>query len=187
VKVITTYLSGVLIIEPLVYTDSRGYFMETWSDKLFEDYGINFSFVQDNQSFTKMKGTIRGIHFQQNPFSQAKIVRVATGSVIDYAIDLRKGSPTFKKWFSIELSAENKLQLVIPRGFGHAFITLTDNVTFIYRCDNIYSKPHDRGIRYDDPSLYINWGTNEITVSEKDSKLPRLVESDCNYQYELND
>ena len=129
---IETKLEGVYVIEPEVHGDNRGYFMETWSTKNFEDLGIDVNFLQDNQSFTKEKGTIRGIHFQNGDMAQAKIVRVATGAVLDFAIDLRKDSPTYKQWVSVVLSTENKRQLFIPRGFGHLFFTLTDDVTFIY-------------------------------------------------------
>ena len=180
-KKIETSLPEVFIIEPKVFGDHRGYFMETWSTQNFKEIGIETIFIQDNQSFTAKKGTLRGIHYQQNPMSQTKLVRVLTGAVIDYAIDLRKGSPTYKKWVSVELSAENKRQLYIPRGFGHAFLTLTDDVTFVYRCDNLYSATCDRGIRYDDPEIGIDWGIDSPILSEKDQKSPWLKDCDCNF------
>lgn len=181
---IETNLPGVYIIEPKVFGDHRGYFMETWSTQNFKEIGIETNFIQDNQSFTAKKGTLRGIHYQQNPMSQTKLVRVLTGAVIDYAVDLRKGSPTYKKWVGVELSADNKRQLYIPQGFGHAFLTLTDNVTFVYRCDNLYSAACDRGIRYDDPEIGIEWGIDSPILSDKDQKSPWLSESDCNYLFQ---
>lgn len=182
-KKIETTLPGVYIIEPQVFGDHRGYFMETWSTRNFEDLGISTTFIQDNQSFTAKKGTLRGIHFQKDPMAQAKLVRVLTGAVMDYAVDLRKGSPTYRKWVGVELSAENKRQLYIPRGFGHAFLTLTDDVTFVYRCDNLYSASCDRGIRFDDPTIGIEWGVENPVLSEKDTKSPWLDQSDCNFTY----
>ena len=178
---IDTKLDGVYIIEPKVFGDHRGYFMETWSVRNFEAIGINTQFVQDNQSFTQKKGTIRGIHYQQNPMAQTKLVRVLSGAVMDYAVDLRKNSPTYRMWVGVELSAENKRQFYIPKGFGHAFITLTDDVTFVYRCDNFYSAVHDRGIRYNDPTIGIDWGSDSPILSEKDINSPWLDDSDCNY------
>lgn len=180
-KKIETTLPGVYIIEPQVFGDHRGYFMETWSTKNFEELGINVNFIQDNQSFTEKKGTLRGIHFQNQPYAQAKLVRVLTGAVMDYAVDLRKDSPTYCKWIGVELSADNKRQLYIPQGFGHAFLTLTDNVTFVYRCDNFYNVASDRGIRYDDPLLNINWGVDNPILSQKDANSPWLIDSDCNF------
>lgn len=182
-KKIETTLPGVYIIEPQVFGDHRGYFMETWSTQNFKEIGIETTFIQDNQSFTAKKGTLRGIHFQNDPMAQAKLVRVLTGAVMDYAVDLRKGSPTYRKWVGVELSAENKRQLFIPRGFGHAFLTLTDDVTFVYRCDNLYSAACDRGIRFDDPTIGIDWGVENPILSEKDTKSPWLDQSDCNFSY----
>lgn len=180
---IETKLEGVYIIEPKVFGDHRGYFMETWSVKNFEEIGIHTNFIQDNQSFTQKKGTIRGIHFQQDPMAQTKLVRVLTGAVMDVAVDLRKGSPTYRQWVAVELSAENKRQLYIPQGFGHGFVTLTDDVTFVYRCDNLYSAKDDRGIRYNDPTIGIDWGTENPILSEKDANAPLLADSDCNFVY----
>lgn len=180
-NVIETKLPGVCIIEPQVFGDHRGWFMESWSQKKMEDNGLNVVFVQDNQSFTAKKGTLRGIHFQQYPMSQAKLVRVVRGAVMDVAVDLRKDSPTYKQWVSVELSAENKRQLFIPQGFGHAFLTLTDDVEFVYKCDNLYSRELERSIRYDDPEIGIEWGTDGPVLSDKDAVAPFLKDSDCNY------
>jgi len=180
---IDTNLPGVCIIEPQVFGDHRGYFMETYSAKAFKDIGITNVFVQDNQSFTAQTGTLRGIHFQNAPMAQAKLVRVTRGAVLDVAVDLRRGSPTYKQWVGVELSAENKRMLFIPRGFGHGFVTLTDNVEFFYKVDNIYSKEHDRGIRFDDPAIGVNWGVNIPILSQKDTDSPLLADSDCNFYY----
>ena len=149
-KRIDTKLPGVYIVEPQVFGDQRGYFMETYNKKAFEDIGITAEFVQDNQSYSAQKGILRGIHFQNAPYAQAKMVRVTRGAVMDVAVDLRKGSPTYKQWVAVELSAENKRMLFIPRGFGHGFKTLTDDVEFCYKVDNLYSKECDRGIRFND-------------------------------------
>ena len=182
---IETKLPGVFILEPQVFGDHRGWFMESWSEKNMHDIGIEVSFVQDNQSFTAHKGTLRGIHYQQYPMAQAKLVRVVRGAVIDIAVDLRKGSPTYAQWTAVELSADNKRQLFIPRGFGHAFVTLTDNVEFSYKCDNLYNRDCDRNIRWNDPQLGIDWNglglETEPVLSDKDANAPLLCESDCNY------
>jgi len=189
-KKIETKLPGVVILEPQVFGDNRGWFMESWSQKNMDDIGIHVNLVQDNQSYTAHKGTVRGIHFQQNPMAQAKLVRVIRGSVIDLAVDLRKGSPTYAQWTSVELSAENKRQFFIPQGFGHAFLTLTDDVEFCYKCDNLYSSKDDRGIRWNDPEIGIDWQTfglkEEPILSGKDATAPLLKESDCNFVFEEN-
>ena len=168
-KKIETALPGVYVIEPVVHGDSRGYFMETWSTRNFEELGLHYDFVQDNQSYSARKGTLRGIHFQNDPMSQAKLVRVVRGAVMDVAV---------------ELSAENRRMLLIPRGFGHGFKTLTDDVEFCYRTDNLYSREHDRGIRYNDPAIGVDWGTvQEDLLSAKDVNAPLLADSDCNFIY----
>ncbi len=182
-KRIDTKQPGVYIVEPQVFGDHRGYFMETYSTKAFADIGITNEFVQDNQSFTAQKGTLRGIHFQNAPMAQAKLVRVTRGAVLDVAVDLRKGSPTYKQWVGVELSAENKRMLFIPRGFGHGFVTLTDDVEFCYKVDNLYSKECDRGIRFDDPEIGVEWGVKEPVLSQKDTISPMLHDSDCNFIY----
>jgi dTDP-4-dehydrorhamnose 3,5-epimerase len=182
---IATSLPGVFIIEPKVFGDQRGYFMETYSQKAFHDMGIDNVFVQDNQSFTAHRGVLRGIHFQNNPMAQAKLVRVTKGAVMDVAVDLRKGSPTYRQWVAVELSAENKRMLFIPRGFGHGFRTLTDDVEFCYKVDNLYSKECDRGIRFNDPAIGVEWGeVVEELLSQKDTTSPLLADSDCNFVYE---
>lgn len=181
---IATALPGVFILEPKVFGDHRGYFMETYSTRVFAELGIDNVFVQDNQSFTARKGTLRGIHFQNAPMAQAKLVRVTRGAVLDVAVDLRKGSPTYRQWVGVELSAENKRMLFIPRGFGHGFVTLTEDVEFCYKVDNLYSKECDRGIRFNDPAIGVEWGVEAPVLSEKDSASPLLTDSDCNFVYE---
>ncbi len=183
-KRIETTLDGACIIEPKVFGDHRGYFMETYSQRTFADLGIHTVFVQDNQSFSAQKGTLRGLHFQLAPYSQAKLVRVTRGAVLDVAVDLRKGSPTYMKWEAVELTAENKRMFYIPRGFAHGFKTLTDDVEFCYKVDNLYSKEHDRGIRFNDPSIGVDWGeVIESLLSAKDTTAPTLAESDANFIY----
>ena len=184
-KRIETSIPGVCLIEPQVFGDHHGWFMETYSSKAFADMGITSTFVQDNQSFSAQKGTLRGIHFQNAPMAQAKLVRVTRGAVKDIAVDLRKGSPTYLQWVAVELSAENKRMFFIPRGFGHGFVTLTNDVEFCYKVDNLYSREHDRGIRYNDPAIGVDWGSVleglEPVLSAKDTSSPLLAESDCNF------
>ena len=180
-KFIDTAIAEVKIIEPDVFGDHRGWFMETWSQPKYEQ--LHFVPVQDNESFTAKRGTLRGIHFQQAPMAQAKIVRVTVGAVLDVAVDLRKGSPTYLKWVSVELSAENKRQFYIPRGFGHGFVALTDDVQFCYKADNLYSKECDRSVRFDDPAIGVDWGMQAPVLSEKDRSAPLLADSDCNFVF----
>ena len=182
-KRIDTKLPGVCIVEPVVHGDHRGYFMETYSTAAFAAVGIDTVFVQDNQSFSAQKGVLRGIHFQNAPMAQAKLVRVTKGAVLDVAVDLRKGSPTYCQWVSVELSAENKRMFYIPRGFGHGFVTLTDGVEFCYKVDNLYSRECDRGIRFNDPDIGVAWGIEAPILSQKDTTSPLLSESDCNFVY----
>lgn len=183
------HATGAYIIEPKVFGDHRGYFLETYREEEFIGLGINTAFVQDNESFTAERGTLRGIHFQKDPWAQAKIVRVAHGSVMDVAVDLRRGSPTYLKYAAFELSAENKRMLYIPRGFGHAFLSLTDDVLFIYKTDNYYNSESDRSVCYRDPAIGINWasllpdGMDEPILSQKDKNAPVLSQSDCDFIY----
>jgi dTDP-4-dehydrorhamnose 3,5-epimerase len=171
-----TELKGCFILEPTLFKDERGYFFESFNAKNFnEAIGEEVAFVQDNQSYST-KGVVRAIHYQRGHFTQAKLVRVISGRVLDVAVDLRKGSPTFGQHFSIELSAENKKQLFIPRGFGHGFSVLSESSEFFYKCDNFYNKASEGGIIYSDPILNIDWQIPlaEIKVSEKDLELPTL-------------
>jgi len=184
-KFTETALPGVYIVEPAVFGDNRGFFMESWSQRAFEETGLHYDFVQDNHSSSTVKGTLRGIHFQRGEKAQAKLVRCTKGAVLDVAVDLRPSSPHYKEWVAVELSAENKRQLLIPRGFGHGFRTLTDDVEFCYKVDNLYSKECDRGIRFDDPAIGVDWGeVIEELLSAKDMNAPLLADSDCNFVYE---
>jgi len=180
-NVTKTALPGVYILEPKVFGDSRGWFMEAWSVAKMKEAGLEYNFVQDNHSYSAQKGILRGIHFQQDPHAQAKLVRCARGAVLDIAVDLRKNSDTYKKWIAVELSADNKKQLLIPRGFGHGFVTLADDVEFLYKTDNPYNAQSDRSIRWNDPVLNIDWGIVQPTVSDKDANAPLLADSDCNF------
>lgn len=183
-NVIKTDLLDVYILEPRAFGDHRGWFMESWSKKKMEDAGLYYEFVQDNHSFSAKKGTLRGLHFQKGDAAQAKLVRVAKGAVVDFAVDMRKGSPTYKKWVGVELSAENKRQLLIPRGFLHGFVTLTDDVEFLYKADNYYNQEADRGIRWNDPDIAVNWNIENPITSDKDNNAPLLKDSDIDFVYE---
>lgn len=164
-------IPDVIIIEPTVFEDERGYFFESYQQEKFKEMGINVDFVQDNQSLSVKAGTLRGLHYQVNPKAQAKIVRVITGAIFDVAVDIRKNSPTFKKWVSVVLTAENKRQIFIPKGFAHGICTLTPNTEILYKVDEFYSKEHERSIRWNDPDINVKWpleDIGEITLSEKD-------------------
>ena len=175
--IIKTKIDGVYVLIPRVFGDYRGFFMESWSKKTMDEAGLFYDFVQDNHSLSTVKGTLRGIHFQKGDKSQAKLVRVVTGAVLDVAVDLRHDSPTYKQWVGVELSAENKKQLLIPRGFGHCFVTLTDHVEFLYKADNYYAPEADGGIRWNDPELGVEWGMTNPILSEKDKKNPFLKDA----------
>lgn len=177
-KITKTKLDGVVIIEPDVFGDNRGFFMESWNKKKMEKAGLYYDFVQDNHSKSTVKGTLRGIHFQKGDKAQAKLVRCVKGAVLDVAVDLRKNSPTFKQWVGVELSAENKKQLLIPRAFGHGFVSLTDDVEFLYKADNYYAPEADAGIRWNDPDIAVDWGVEKPILSEKDKKNPFLKDCD---------
>lgn len=175
-KIISEPIPGGFLLEPTVFGDERGYFFESFNDVLFSKLtGANSLFVQDNQSMSA-KGVLRGIHFQLGDSAQAKLVRVIQGSVWDVMVDLRPNSPTYKKWFGAELSAENKLMMYVPRGFGHGFVTLEDNTVFTYKCDNHYDREAELGLHYLDPEVGIDWPIDdlEIILSEKDKDLLTL-------------
>lgn len=184
-KATETELKGVFVLEPQVFGDARGWFMESWSQRKMHDAGIDVQFVQDNQSFSAQKGTLRGLHYQLNPMCQAKLLRCTRGKIFDVAVDIRKGSPQYGKWVGVELSAENKKQLFIPRGFAHGFITLTDDVEVQYKADNYYAPECDGNIRWDDPYIGVEWPLKPVILSEKDSKAPLLKErTNLNFVYE---
>ena len=176
-RFIETALEGVYIVEPKVFGDNRGFFMESWSERDFEREGLHYTVVQDNHSSSAVKGTLRGIHFQRGDKAQAKLVRCVRGAVLDVAVDLRPSSPTYKKWVAVELSEENKRQFLIPRGFGHGFLTLTDDVEFLYKADNPYAPEADGGIRWNDPEIGVDWGVEAPILSEKDKKSPFLKDA----------
>ena len=171
-----TKLDGLIIITPDVFGDNRGFFMESWSQRKMEEAGLFYNFVQDNHSLSSKKGVLRGIHFQKGDKAQAKLVRCVRGAVLDVAVDLRYDSPTYKQWLAVELSAENKKQLLIPRGFGHGFVTLTDEVEFLYKADNYYFPEAEVNIRWNDPELGIIWKVDRPILSDKDMKAPFLCE-----------
>ncbi len=175
-QISTTFIKNLLVIEPTVFNDKRGYFFESFNKKKFEELtGLKIDFVQDNESKSKY-GTLRGLHYQIQPFSQAKLVRVIKGKVLDIAVDIRENSETYGKYFSLELSDDNKKQLFIPRGFAHGFVVLSEEAIFTYKCDNYYNKEAEGGIIFNDKQLNINWKLNadEIILSDKDKQHPKF-------------
>lgn len=182
---IKTDLPGLVVFEPAVYGDSRGYFFESYNEKVFSEAGIHTRFVQDNQSRSAY-GVIRGLHYQLDPYAQTKLVRVLSGSILDVVVDLRKGSPSYGKLLSIELSAENKIQLLIPKGFAHGFSVLSETAEVLYKCDSFYHKESEAGIIYNDPSLDIDWKipAAEMIISEKDLKNPLFANCKNNFVFE---
>jgi dTDP-4-dehydrorhamnose 3,5-epimerase len=179
-NIIQTGIKDLVIISPIVHEDSRGFFFEAYNQAKFKNNGIDYKFIQDNQSFSK-RGVIRGLHLQINPFAQAKLVRVLEGEILDVAVDLRKKSPTFGQHVSVVLSAENKKQLMVPHGFAHGFSVLSETASVLYKVDQMYHKESERGIRYNDPTLAIDWKVNpdEVVVSDKDLIQPNFNEIDC--------
>lgn len=177
-----TAIEDLVIINPTVFEDSRGYFFEAYNQAKFHKNGISYNFIQDNQSFSK-RGVIRGLHLQINPFAQAKLVRVLEGEILDVAVDLRKNSPTYGQHVSVILSAENKKQLMVPHGFAHGFSVLSETASVLYKVDQVYHKDSERGIRYDDPTLAIDWklDSNEVIVSEKDLVLSAFNDIDWEF------
>lgn len=182
-NVIKTEIEEVVIIEPKVFGDHRGWFTENYSKEKFKELEIDIDFIQDNHSFSAQKGTLRGLHFQLNPKAQTKLVRCTKGKILDIAVDIREGSPTYKKWVAVELSENNKKQLLIPKGFAHGFVTLTDNVEVQYKVDEYYSPENDRSIHYDDPEINVYWGIKDPILSDKDLNAPLLKDSDVNFRY----
>lgn len=183
-KITETPLQGVLIIEPSVYYDQRGYFFESFQNQRYLDAGIDSHFIQDNES-KSVRGVVRGLHYQLNPVAQAKLVRVVQGTVFDVAVDLRKGSPTFGQWFGIELDCTSKKQLFIPRGFAHGFSVLSETAVFIYKCDNVYNREYERAINIFDLTLAIDWQLkeSELKVSDKDKVAPLFVNAEMNFTF----
>lgn len=183
-EVIKTDIEGVVILKPRIFKDSRGYFFESFNLREFEEKVGKIEFVQDNESKSS-RGVMRGLHFQKPPFTQAKLVRCVRGRVLDVAVDLRKGSPTFGKHVAVELTEDNHLQFFIPRGFAHGFAVLSDEAVFQYKCDNYYAPEADGGISIEDESLGIDWRMNpeEAILSDKDSRHPTLAELDSPFKY----
>ncbi|MFR9710654.1 dTDP-4-dehydrorhamnose 3,5-epimerase [Paenibacillus sp. MB22_1] len=171
-KVTPLELEGLYLLEPIVHGDHRGYFMETYNEAILQRLGLQVRFVQDNHSLSKEKGVIRGLHYQLPPKAQTKLVRVLAGAIYDVVVDLRRQSPTFGKWIGIILSEENKRQLFVPKGFAHGFCTLTPNTQVFYKVDEFYAPEYDRGIRWDDPSLQIDWPVSDPVLSDKDRSHP---------------
>jgi dTDP-4-dehydrorhamnose 3,5-epimerase len=180
-----TKLKGVYILEPTVFEDHRGFFMESYNKKDFEEIGLSYDFVQDNHSLSIKAGVLRGLHFQLNPKAQTKVVRVLEGAIYDVVVDLRKGSPTFGKWQAFILTSENKRQIVVPKGFAHGILTLVPNTQIMYKVDEYYSPEHERSIRWNDPDLAIDWPVSKPILSEKDANAPFLKEiiDEINFQY----
>lgn len=181
-KVTTTKLQDVKIIEPAVFGDSRGFFTETYSDRDFKEAGVNFDFIQDNQSLSSEAGVLRGLHFQRGKAAQTKLIRVVTGAVLDLIVDVRKGSPTYKQWEGYIISASNHRQLLVPKGFAHGFVTLTNDVNFLYKCDNYYNAEADGGFSFKTPELGIQWPIDfdQAITSEKDANQPTFTEFEKN-------
>lgn len=181
---IKTFIQDLLIFEPSVFEDSRGYFFEAYNEQAFSKEGIEIKFVQDNQSSSSY-GVIRGLHYQLNPYAQTKLVRVLEGKILDVAVDIRKGSPTFGKHFSIELSSSNKKQLFIPAGFAHGFSVLSQSAVVLYKCDSFYNKASEGGILFNDPALEIDWHVpvDEAIVSDKDRALPLFASCMNNFEF----
>ncbi|MCP8867467.1 MULTISPECIES: dTDP-4-dehydrorhamnose 3,5-epimerase [Latilactobacillus] len=177
-KVTTTKLQDVKIIEPAVFGDHRGFFTESYSDRDFKEAGIDIDFVQDNHSLSTQAGVLRGLHFQRGKAAQTKLIRVVTGAVLDVIVDVRAGSPTYKQWEGYILSASNHRQLLVPKGFAHGFVTLTDNVNFLYKCDGYYDAEADGGISFKTPELNIDWPIDfdQAITSEKDANQPTFTE-----------
>lgn len=182
---IATDIPGLMIFEPKVFEDDRGYFFESYNEQVFAADGISTRFLQDNQS-SSAYGVIRGLHYQLNPYAQAKLVRVLSGSILDIAVDIRKGSPAYGKLFSIELSGSNRKQLLIPKGFAHGFSVLSETAEVLYKCDAFYNKESEAGILYNDPALGIDWQIPEaaVIISDKDKQLPGFADCKNNFVFE---
>jgi len=180
--VVKTDIPDLLIINPKVFGDSRGYFFESYNEQKFIEKGINYQFVQDNESLSSY-GTIRGLHYQLAPFAQTKLVRVITGRIYDVAVDIRENSPTFGKWMGVELSEDNKKQLLVPKGFAHGFSVLSEKATVFYKCDNFYNPDSERGIYYNDPKLNIDWKieSTQAIISAKDKMNPEFDQAEMNF------
>lgn len=183
-NIIKTKFADAIVIEPKVFGDHRGFFTESYNKELFKQNGIDMDFIQDNHSLSQQPGTLRGMHYQLNDKAQTKLVRVTRGAIYDVIVDIRKGSPTYGEWQGFILSADNKRQLLVPKGFAHGFCTIVENTEVQYKVDELYSPEHDRGIAWNDPALNINWPFNNPVLSEKDTEHPTLTEADNNFTWE---
>ena len=181
-EIVKTYIRDLLIIKPQVFEDQRGYFYESFNEKKYQEQGIDLNFVQDNQSMSK-RGVLRGLHFQNPPNAQGKLVRVLKGCVLDVSVDIRKGSPTYGQWHSVILSEDNKLQYWVPPGFAHGFLTLENDTIFSYKCTNIYDKESEGSIRWNDPDLNISWSYYNPVLSEKDKIAPLFKDFESQFEY----
>lgn len=182
-KIYNTTFKDAYILEPNTFGDHRGFFMESYNEKVFEELELNYLFVQDNQSLSVEAGTLRGLHYQLEPYAQTKLVRVLRGAIYDVIVDIRKGSPTYGKWQGFILTEENKRQLLVPKGFAHGFCTLVKNTEVLYKVDNYYSAQHDRGIQWNDPQLNIDWHVKEPVLSDKDAKHPSLKDAENTFEF----
>ncbi|MEF3307232.1 dTDP-4-dehydrorhamnose 3,5-epimerase [Paenibacillus sp. GYB003] len=182
-KLIETKLSGVVLLEPVVHGDHRGFFMESYTRAKLAALGLEYDFVQDNQSLSAQAGVVRGLHYQLAEKAQTKLVRVLTGAVYDVVVDIRKGSPTFGEWIGVVLSESNKRQIVVPKGFAHGICTLVPNTQLLYKVDEYYSPAHDRGILWNDPALGIDWPATEPMLSAKDAQQPLLRDAEIDFVY----
>jgi len=184
---IKTEFPDLIIFEPKIWNDERGYFFESYNQKVFDQEGVKINFIQDNQA-SSVFGVIRGLHYQQAPYAQSKLIRVLTGAILDVVVDIRKGSPTYGKVYTIELSAENKKQLLVPKGFAHGYSVITENAEVFYKCDEFYNKESEGGIAYNDPGLNIDWQipSDKAIVSDKDKHYPALKDCLNNFNYDGN-
>ncbi len=178
-----TEIEGAVVLAPKVFGDNRGWFMESYSKRTLEELGINDNFIQDNRSFSAEKGTLRGLHCQTEPMAQAKLLTCLKGEITDIAVDIREGSPTYKKWVAVKLTAENKKMFYIPAGCLHGFVTLTDDVEVMYKVDKFYSPENDRSVKYNDSELGVEWNIENPILSQKDLNAPLLKDSDVKFKY----
>lgn len=183
-EVSQTGIPGLVVVKPAVFGDARGFFLETYSRKAFAEAGLDYEFVQDNHARSGPKGVLRGLHFQLPPATQAKLVWVVRGAVLDVVVDLRVGSPTYKKWYGVELTEDNFLRLMVPRGFAHGYVTLTEGAEFMYKVDAPYSPAHDAGIAWNDPEIGIDWPLADPILSDKDARQPTLASLGSPFAYE---
>jgi dTDP-4-dehydrorhamnose 3,5-epimerase len=182
-----TLLPEVLMLTPRRFGDARGWFIETWNAARLAEAGLDLPWVQDNHSLSAAKGTLRGLHYQMPPRAQDKLVRCSRGAILDVAVDIRSGSPTYGKWVAVELSADNGRQLLVPKGFLHGFVTLSENCEVQYKCSDFYSPEHDRGVRWDDPAIGVDWGTSAPILSEKDQTAPLLADIGQPFLYRMSE